>query len=70
MCHACASSFPACIPSPQDEKKEIVTTTELLTEAPLQDLLEEKAQSDDALKLKASLSKAASRAFQDPWDLE
>ena len=44
------------------------TTKELLTEAPIEELLEEKRQAEEALRLKANLSRAATRAAVDPWD--
>ena len=43
---------------------------ELLEEAPLEELLEEKRAAEEKLRLKASLSKAASKAAQDPWEID
>jgi len=53
-----------------DEAKEAQTIGTLLTPAPIEELLLEKRDAEEAQKLKASLSRAASRAAQDPWDLD
>jgi len=53
-----------------DEAKEAHTTTTLLTEAPVEELLLAKRDADEAQRLKVSLSRVANRAAQDPWDLE
>lgn len=54
----------------QDDEKEAHTTSTLLTAAPIEELLEEKREAEEAQRLKANLSKAASKAAQDPWDFE
>ena len=54
----------------QDDAKEAVTTSELLEEAPIEELLEEKREAEEQQRLKASLSRAASKAAQDPWEIE
>ena len=51
-----------------DDEKEAITTTELLTEAPIEELLEAKREHEEAQKLKAQLSKNMRRAAADPWD--
>ena len=52
----------------QDDAKEATTTTELLTEAPVEELLAEKREAEEAQRLKSNLSRAATRAAGDPWD--
>ena len=42
----------------------------MLTEAPIEEVLEAKREEEEAQKLKASLSRAASRAAQDPWEID
>ena len=61
-------SLPPLPSSAQDDAQEERTTKELLTEAPIEELLEEKRQAEEALRLKANLSRAATRAAVDPWD--
>jgi len=51
-----------------DEALEARTTTELLTAAPVEELLAAKREGEEALRLKANLSRAATRAAEDPWD--
>ena len=54
---------------PIDDAKEAYTTGTLLTEAPVEELLLAKRDLEEAQKVKASLSRAASKAAQqDPWD--
>jgi small nuclear ribonucleoprotein (snRNP)-like protein len=60
----------AIVRTPQDEAKEAQTIGTLLTPAPVEELLLEKRDAEEAQKLKASLSRAASRAAQDPWEFE
>ena len=70
LCDAELSRAPLFAPS-QDDEKEAKTTSELLTEAPIEELLEAKAEAEEAQRLKASLSKAASKASSsDPWDFD
>ena len=52
----------------QDDAKEETTTKQVLTEAPIDELLAEKREAEEALRLKANLSRAATRAATDPWD--
>lgn len=55
---------------PQDDAKEKHTTTELLSEAPVEDLLREKREAEESQKLKASLARVARSGVQDTWDLD
>ena len=54
----------------QDEAKEAITTSTLLTEAPLEDVLEAKREAEEAQRIKASLSKAAAKASADPFEID
>ena len=51
----------------QDDAKEATTTTELLSEAPVEEVLEAKRKAEEEVKLKASLSR---KLQQDPWEVE
>jgi hypothetical protein len=53
----------------QDDEREAQTTSTLLTEAPVEDILGAKRDAEEAQRLKTNLSRAASRAAADPlWD--
>ena len=65
---ACACLSPCRPPRLQDDEKEAKTTTELLTEAPIEDLMEEKRAAEEQKRVKAALSRAVSKAANDPWD--
>ena len=51
-----------------DDKKEAKTTKELLSEAPLEEILEAKREADEEQRVKANLTRAATRAAADLWD--
>jgi Skp family chaperone for outer membrane proteins len=55
-------------PRAQDEAKEAHTTSTLLTAAPVEELLLAKREAEEKQRLKASLSRVANRAAQDPWE--
>lgn len=53
-----------------DDAKEAKTTTELLTEAPVEDLLAAKREAEDSARLKSNLSRVARSGATDSWDLD
>ena len=52
----------------QDDDQEARTTSELLTEAPVEELLVEKRDAEEAARTKENLNRVIKRAVADPWD--
>ena len=45
-------------------------TTEVLTEAPIEELMQAKAEAEEAQKIKNNLTKAVSRKAHDPFEID